>query len=171
MPVAQIPFEEARGAEQAAAAAAASQLAALARSSQPAFIRLCEAAGQEAVEIPAPAVRLLAQCLADLGQSKAVGVVSLGSELSTQQVADLLGVSRPFVVKAIEEGRLPAKRVGARRRIAVEELVAFRARLEDTAQDALGQLSDLDERLGLVAAPEGVRDTISTTEDQKSPDA
>lgn len=170
MSLVQIPFEEARGRERAAAAAAASQLAEVAASGFPEVVRVC-GSGQKAVEIPAPAVRLLARCLAELGQSKVVGVVSLGSELSTQQAADLLGVSRPFVVKEIEEGRLPARRVGARRRIAVEELVAYKARVEGASQDTLGQLSDLDERLGLVAAPDSVRDTISTPEDPKSPDA
>lgn len=170
MSLVKMQLEKVGGRERAAAETASARLAGLAACDCSVTVRF-SGSETEAVEIPAPAVRLLARCLTELGQSKVVGVVSLGSELSTQQAADLLGVSRPFVVKEIEEGRLPARRVGARRRVAVEELVAYRARLQHASQDALGRLSELDERLGLAAASDGIRGTIPTREDRKSHNA
>ncbi|MAY75280.1 MAG: DNA-binding protein [Phycisphaerae bacterium] len=169
MSLVKMQLEKVGGRERAAAETAASRLAELVGASSTATLRV-SGPGTEALEIPAPAVRLLARCLAELARSKAVGVVALGSELSTQQAADMLGVSRPFIVKAIEEGRLPARRVGPRRRIAVEELVAYGAREDQASQDALGRLSDLDEQFGLVAAPDDDRGTIPTPKDRKSRD-
>ena len=71
----------------------------------------------ETVEIPASAAELLVRLLNQMAQGNAVTLIPIHAELTTQQAADILGVSRPFVVKEIEEKRLPARKVGTRRRV------------------------------------------------------
>jgi excisionase family DNA binding protein len=76
--------------------------------------------------VPAPAVQLLFEVLRELGRGNAVTVVPSQSELTTQQAADILNVSRPYVVKLLEEGRIPYRTVGPRRRIRFADLMAFK---------------------------------------------
>jgi excisionase family DNA binding protein len=78
------------------------------------------------VLVPEPAVRLLVELLRELGKGNAVTVVPFQAELTTQQAADILNVSRPYVVKLLEEGRIPYRTVGPRRRIRFADLMAFK---------------------------------------------
>ena len=69
--------------------------------------------------------------------------------LSTQQVADVLGVSRPFVVKLIDGGQLPARLVGTHRRVRADDLETWKAENRRQRLDVLSELARLDRELGL----------------------
>jgi excisionase family DNA binding protein len=69
--------------------------------------------------------------------------------LTTGQAADLLGVSRPTVVKLVDDGVLPAERVGTHRRLRTEDVLAHRARAAQTRAAALDEITRLSEDLGL----------------------
>jgi excisionase family DNA binding protein len=84
-----------------------------------------------------------------MAQGNAVTLIPIHAELTTQQAADILGVSRPFVVKEIEEKRLPARKVGTRRRVMFGDLMNYKQRSDAGRQQALEKLAALDEELGL----------------------
>ena len=73
--------------------------------------------------------------------------------LSTQQVADILGVSRPFVVKLIDDGQLPAQRVGAHRRVRTGDLETYRYKRRQKSRAAMDELVALTEEMGLYTSP------------------
>lgn len=105
--------------------------------------------GREPVEIPGAAAQLLLRLLEQMARGHAVTLIPVDAELSTQQAADLLGVSRPFVVKEIEALRLPARKVGTRRRVMLVDLMDYKQRSDERRQRALDELSALDQELGL----------------------
>lgn len=71
------------------------------------------------------------------------------TEITTQQAADLLHVSRPYLVGMIERGELPARLVGKQRRLLLEDVLAFKKDNEAKRRDALRELAALDQELGL----------------------
>ncbi|MFO1469190.1 MAG: excisionase family DNA-binding protein, partial [Steroidobacteraceae bacterium] len=79
----------------------------------------------EMISLPPGAVRLFMDVLTQLGQGRGVTILPEKVELTTQEVADYLNVSRPYVVKLIEANKLPARMVGTRRRVAFEDLIRF----------------------------------------------
>jgi excisionase family DNA binding protein len=102
----------------------------------------------EAIVLPAAAVRLLVDLLSTMAEGNTVTLIPVHAELTTQQAADLLGVSRPFLVKEIEQGRLPHRKVGTHRRILHRDLMAYKRAHESTRANALDELAaqaqDLD---------------------------
>jgi len=89
-------------------------------------IRLQES--EVAITIPRKALELLEFILSSMAQGKALSLIPSDSELSTQQAADMLNVSRPHLVKLLEQGALPFKKVGSHRRIHLADLLAYEAR-------------------------------------------
>ena len=113
-------------------------------------IRLvCDDEGLPPVEVPPNALRLIGQLLAAMSEGKAVTVMSVNQELTTVEAANYLNVSRPFVIKEIEAGRLPCRMVGTHRRVEFVDLVEYRNRMREAQERALQQLSELDHELGL----------------------
>lgn len=106
--------------------------------------------GQPPIDLPAPAAQLLLRLLNEMAQGNAVTLIPTHAELTTQQAADFLGVSRPFIIKEIEQGRLPARKVGTHRRVLFRELLSFRRKLDEKADRAMDRLAELDQELGLI---------------------
>lgn len=103
----------------------------------------------ERIAIPSGALRLLVDMLTQLGQGRDVTLLPQNAELTTQEVADYLNVSRPYVVKLIEEQKLPARKVGTRRRVALEDLLRFDDQQRARQRAALEELARIDAELGL----------------------
>lgn len=101
------------------------------------------------IELPPQALRLLADILGMLGQRQLVLIVPQKHELSTQEAAAFLNVSRPFVVKEIEQGRLSHRKVGRHRRVAFEELLRYQSAQREQTERALDQLAAQAQKLGL----------------------
>jgi excisionase family DNA binding protein len=104
---------------------------------------------EDTVEIPASAAALLLRLLGDMAAGHAVTLIPVHAELTTQQAADLLGVSRPFVVKQIEEGKLPFRKVGSHRRVLFRDLMQYKRKMNAARQKSLDELAAEGQSLGL----------------------
>lgn len=102
-----------------------------------------------AVPLPARAVELMFEVLTAMANGQPVSVIPHQTELSTQQAADYLNVSRPFIIKLIDEGKLPARKVNRHRRINFVDLVAFEKTSRKERMRALATLAEIDRELGL----------------------
>ncbi|MBJ8341038.1 helix-turn-helix domain-containing protein [Antrihabitans sp. YC3-6] len=99
----------------------------------------------ERIELPQAVHQVLTQVVTALLAGKAVTVAPQSMTLTTQQAADLLGVSRPTVVRLITEGHLPAERVGNRHRILLDNVLVYRDARRQRQYDALAETSvDID---------------------------
>ncbi len=108
-----------------------------------------ENAPDEPVVLPSAAVRLLGALLTELAKGNAVTLVPYHAELTTQQAADLLNVSRPFLVSLLESGRLPFHKVGTHRRVRFADLMAFKRQRDAESESALRELAALSQDLNL----------------------
>lgn len=101
------------------------------------------------VEIPASALKLLIEVLIQLGQGNSVNIIPVHAELTTQEAADLLNMSRPTFIKLLDNKELPYSRKGNRRKIALLDVVNYKNTLEENRLSALDELSALDQEMGM----------------------
>jgi excisionase family DNA binding protein len=99
--------------------------------------------------LPVAAVRLLQDLLREMAQGHAISLVPMHAELTTQQAADALNVSRPFLVKLLETGALPFRKVGTHRRIRFDDLTRYKHDIDAKRLEALRKLTEESEKLGL----------------------
>ena len=104
-------------------------------------IRLENDGGEEVVPIPASVYRMLLDILTNMAKGNAVTLVPSHAEMTTQQAADILNVSRPFVIQLIEAGKLPHRMVGTHRRIAFADLMDYKRRIDADRLQVLGELA------------------------------
>lgn len=101
------------------------------------------------VELPTSALRLLVDILTELADGNAVKVVPVHAELTTQEAADLLNVSRPHLVKLLEEGELPFHKTGKHRRVRFADLMQFKERRDQASEQAMEELTKQAQELGM----------------------
>ena len=101
------------------------------------------------LELPPMALRFFAEMLGMMAQQRPVMLVPQNHELTTQEAAAFLNVSRPFVIKEVEAGRLKCRKVGRHRRIEFTELRRYQAAQRLESEKALQELADLSQDLQL----------------------
>jgi excisionase family DNA binding protein len=104
---------------------------------------------QTVVELSPKTLRFVADLLGMLAQRQPVALLPQKLELSTQEAAHVLNVSRPFVVKEIEAGRLPCRKVGRHRRVMLEDLLAYKQAARAASEAALQALADQAQELNM----------------------
>jgi excisionase family DNA binding protein len=103
----------------------------------------------EELKFPPVALRLLVRVLAELGRGNAVALTPLRAELTTQQAADLLNVSRPHVVKLLDEGAMPSRKVGSHRRVKLADLLSYKEETLAKRHAVLDELAALSQELDM----------------------
>ena len=101
------------------------------------------------VAVPTSAVRLFLHLLAEMSQGNGIALISTHGELTTQQAADLLGVSRPYVVKLLDKGQIPSRNVGKYRRVRFDDLMAYKRRDDAARFKKLDELTAEAQKLGM----------------------
>jgi excisionase family DNA binding protein len=96
---------------------------------------------EQIVELPASAVKLLVRILAEMAEGNAITLIPIHAELTTQQAAELLSVSRPFFVKLLEENQIPFRKVGTHRRVLFSDLMRYKRTLDEARAKGLDALA------------------------------
>ena len=114
------------------------RLANLAKKGQAVEVRVGK---DEPLVLPALSTKLLAEILALIGKGKGVAVFPLDAELTSQQAAEVLNVSRPYLVKLLDEGKLPHRKVGSRRRVLLCDVLAYKKQVTEARRKVLDELA------------------------------
>jgi excisionase family DNA binding protein len=101
------------------------------------------------VVLPASALRLLRDILAEMAQGHAIALLPVQAELTTQQAADLLKVSRPFLIGLLEQGKIPFRLVGQHRRVRLDDLLAYKRKDDEDRRRVADELAADAQELSL----------------------
>jgi len=104
---------------------------------------------QEKIKIPLMALKMLAHILKVTGEGQPISIVPIATEITTQAAAEMIGCSRPHLVKLLEEGEIPFTKVGKHRRIKYEDVSAYKKKMKEKQRNLLIDLMRSDEESGL----------------------
>ena len=100
-------------------------------------------------KVPKKAMLLLFEILDNMAMGKSITLIPSEAEVSTQQAADMLNVSRPHLVKLLEKGEIPFKKVGSHRRIQLKDLINYDKKIKQTRSDELDFIAEQAQDLNL----------------------
>lgn len=101
------------------------------------------------IRIPSSAMQLLFAALSEMACGNAVSLLPLNAELTTQQAAEILNVSRPYLVGLLEKGDMAYRKVGVQRRVLLREVIAYKTRTDIDRRAALNELARLGQEIGV----------------------
>jgi excisionase family DNA binding protein len=96
--------------------------------------------------LPGHVLQLLLDVLAEMAKGNAISVMPMNQEISTQEAASLLNVSRPFLVGLLEKNEIPFRKVGAHRRVYLKDVMDYKERVDQRRTRALDQLAELSQK-------------------------
>ena len=112
-------------------------------------LTMCIGEKEVGLSLPRRFASLMIEVLTEVAQGRAVSIDTEEEELTTSEAAELLNVSRPHLVKLLEEGEIPFHKVGTHRRVYREDVLEYKARRREEAEEAMQNLTDQAQELGL----------------------
>lgn len=112
-------------------------------------LRIVDNGSSETVKLPAAAARLLVRILEEMARGNAVTVIPVHAELTTQEAADVLGISRPSLIQLLDQGKIEHRRVGTHRRVRFDALMRYKRQADAARRAALAELAAYDQELGI----------------------
>ena len=112
-------------------------------------LRLHGEGKETTVDLPQELLPLLVEVLGQLANGNGVRVVPIHAELTTQEAADILNVSRPFLVKLLDDGHIPYRKVGTHRRVLYRDLHEYKQRIDRERERTLDELTAQAQELGM----------------------
>lgn len=103
----------------------------------------------EKIKIPLSALKLLGDILKAMGQGKLISVVPIAAEVTTQAAAEILGCSRPHLVKLLEDGKIVFTKVGKHRRIKFDDIIRYKNQMKEQQKQNIIDIMNSDEETGL----------------------
>ena len=103
----------------------------------------------EKIKIPLNALKLLNDILKSMAEGKLVSIVPVATEMTTQAAAELLGCSRPYLIKLLEEGKIDFSKVGKHRRIKFDDIMRYRKQMKEQQKKHIIEIMNVDEETGL----------------------
>lgn len=101
------------------------------------------------IVIPIRALKLLGDVLKSMAEGKPISIVPIATEVTTQKAAEILGCSRPYLVKLLEEGKIEFTKVGRHRRIIFEDILKYKKRMKEVQKRNIIEMMNFDEEIGL----------------------
>ncbi len=111
-------------------------------------VKFVTSSGEEIVDLPESVLRVIRSAVHVMVRGEAVSIVPVHRELTTQQAADLINVSRQYLVRLLERGEIPFTKTGTHRRIKLGDLLEYRQQRDSTRRSKLDELTKLNEELG-----------------------
>jgi excisionase family DNA binding protein len=99
--------------------------------------------------IPFSAIRMLLDILTQMAEGNAITLIPIHAELTTQEAANLLNISRPYLIKLLDNHKIPFHKVGTHRRIHFIDLLKFKEKIQKESQQALDELVEQAQELDL----------------------
>lgn len=112
-------------------------------------LRIVGGPSPETVKLPAAAARLLVRILEEMARGNAVTLIPVHAELTTQEAADMLNISRPSLIQLLDAGKIDYRRVGTHRRVRFEALMKYKRLADAARRAALTDLAAYDQELGI----------------------
>lgn len=103
----------------------------------------------ERIKIPFRALKLLGDILKAMSEGKPVSIVPVATEVTTQKAAEILGCSRPYLVKLLEEGEIEFVKVGKHRRVKFEDVIKYKQKMKEEQKKNIIDIMNFDEEIGL----------------------
>lgn len=119
------------------------------RKSKPLRLRLIDDPAKETLKIPASVARMLVHILEEMARGNAVTLIPVHAELTTQQAADMLNISRPSLIQLLDEGKIEFRRIGTHRRVRFEALMVYKRHADAARRAVLEELAAYDQEIGI----------------------
>ncbi|MCZ4319197.1 excisionase family DNA-binding protein [Aequorivita viscosa] len=104
---------------------------------------------QERIKVPLSALKFLGEILKAMSQGKPFSLVTVATEVTTQKAAEIIGCSRPHLVKLLEEGQIEYTKVGKHRRVKFEDVMMYKKKMKRTQKQNIIDIMKSDEELGI----------------------